>query len=173
MEVSKENFYTYLPSLCFAASELKGSSRRIFLGQLALDIGKGGRTLVSKHLGISRETLRKGIREVAKGQAQEDKFSERGRKPLEETHPALVEQIKKIVDGASQTDPDFRTTRLYTRLSPKVVLEELIKQGYQACSLPCKQTIGNLMKRLGYKRRKVAKTKPKKKLKKPMPFLNS
>ena len=75
-----------------------------------------------------------------------------------------METIKKIVDGASQTDPQFKSTRLYTRLSPQVVRNELVKRGYEASNLPCKETIGNVMKRLGYKRRKVAKTKPKKKL---------
>jgi len=129
--------------------------------------------LVTKNLGISRETLRKGIREIETGQAIEDKFKERGRKPLEETNPKLVATIKKIVDGASQTDPQFKSTRLYTRLSPQVVKTELIKRGYEAMHLPCKETIGNIMKRLGYKRKKVAKTKPKKKLKKQMPFLSS
>jgi len=134
----------------------------MFLGQLALDIGRGGRLLVSTDLGISRMTLRKGIREVQSGEAQEDKFSERGRHPMEITHPQIVASIKEIVDGASQIDPQFTSTRLYTRLSPRVVLEELEKRGYSPSELPSKGTVSNVMERLGYKRRKVAKTKPKK-----------
>jgi len=145
-----------------APSGLKGSARRMFLGQLAIDIGIGGRLLVSTDLGISRVTLRKGIGEVERGEAREDKFRERGRHLIEITHPQIVASIKEIVDGASQIDPQFTSTRLYTRLSPRVVLEELKNRGYGPSKLPSKGTVSNVMERLGYKRRKVAKTKPKK-----------
>jgi len=108
MKITEANFFDLLPSLQLAASKLKGSAKRMFLGQVALDL--------AKHLPISRQTLRKGIREVQQGVGQVDKFSERGRKPLDETNPDLIATIKKIVDGASQTDPKFTSTRLYTRL---------------------------------------------------------
>jgi len=162
MKITKENFINLLPSLKIASENLKGSVKRMFLGQVAIDLGRGGKVLVSEHLNISRQTLRKGIKEVESGEAQKDKFHERGRKPLSETNPELVSSIKKIVDAASQTDPQFKSTRLYTRLSPRTVKEKLIKQGYEESSLPCKKTIGNAMIALGYKRKKVLKTKPKK-----------
>jgi len=165
MQLTKEKFLNLLPSLRLASENLKGSVRRMFLGQLALDLGRGGRLLVSRSLKISRQTLRKGIREIQSGEVQKDKFHERGRKPLTVTNPSLLSSIKKIVDGASQTDPQFKSTRLYTRLSPKEVRTQLIKQDYKTEDLPCKATIGNAMKLLGYKRRKVGKTKPKKKIK--------
>ena len=101
---------------------------------------------------------------------KKDRFNERGRKRLEQTNPELVASIKEIVDNSSQIDPKFTSTRLYTRLSPKVVLEQLEKRGYEKEELPSKSTIANVMKRLGYKRRKVGKTKPKKKLKKQMQY---
>jgi len=162
MELTKENYEELLPSLQMASSKLKGSERRQFLGQLALDIGYGGRSLVHKTFNISRDTLRKGIREIESGESIADKFHERGRHKIEEDFPELEESVKRIVDGASQIDPKFTSTRLYTRLSPSTVLKELEKQGYAPSKLPCKSTIGNLMKRMGYKRKKVAKTKPKK-----------
>jgi len=165
MKITEANFFDLLPSLQLAASKLKGSAKRMFLGQVAIDIGKGGSSKVAKHLPISRQTLRKGIREVRRGVGQEDKFSERGRKPLDETNPSLIATIKEIVDKASQTDPKFTSTRLYTRLSAKAVKEELIKRGYEESTLPCGQTIWNYLNKLGYKRKKVAKTKPKKKIK--------
>ena len=118
MEVTRENFIKLLPSLKLASENLKGSARRMFLGQIAIDLGRGGKSLVSNYLNISRQTLRKGIREVESGEVQKDRFNERGRKPLSQTNPELVATIKKIVDAASQTDPQFKSTRLYTRLSP-------------------------------------------------------
>ena len=135
----------------------------MFLGQLALDLGRGGKTLVSQTLGISRETLDKGVGEAKSGTGQEEGFSERGRKPLEEISPELLSSIKEIVDGASQTDPQFKSVRLYTRLSANEVRNQLVNRGYKEAELPSNQTIWNKMKSLGYKRRKVAKTKPKKK----------
>lgn len=64
MKITKINFKQLLPSLELAVTYLKGSDRRMFLGQLALDLGRGGRTLVSKNLNISRTTLTKGIAEA-------------------------------------------------------------------------------------------------------------
>lgn len=166
MKVSKDNYNRLLPSLRTACSLLKGSHRRQFLGQLALDLGYGGQSLVSKSFQVGRVTIRKGIIEIKSGTSIEDKFCERGRHKTEEDHPGLAQSIRQIVDGASQTDPKFTSTRLYTRLSPGEVLNQLKKRGYSADELPCERTIGNVMKRLGYHRTKVAKTKPKKKLNK-------
>jgi len=163
MLITKENFKSLLPGLKIAASNLKGSARRMYLVQLALDLGDGGKSLVSRELGISRQTLRKGIREVESGEAQVDNFQARGRKPLEETNPGMLEHIREIIDGASQIDPKFTSTRLYTRLSAKEVRKQLLKRGYTEEELPTNQTIFNKMVSLGYKRKKVSKTKPKKK----------
>ncbi len=172
MESNKE-FLNLLPSLKYAASKLKGSHRRMFLGQLALDLKSGGKLLVSKMLGISRVTLRKGISEIESGIPQKDNFNKRGRKSLNETNPKLLEIIKEIANNASQTDPQFKSTRLYTRLSANEVRTQLIKKGYTEEELPSNQTIWNKLVDLGFKRKKVAKTKPKKKLKKQMPFLTN
>lgn len=163
MDISKENYIQMLPSLELAAESLKGSQRRMFLGRLALDIGRGGRFLISKTLNINRKTLNKGISEVNRGVGQEDRFKERGRKSIEEKMPGLLSAIKDIVDGASQTDPKFTSTRLYTRLSTTEVRKQLIERGYSDASLPSNQTLWNKLHSLGYKRKKVAKTKPKKK----------
>lgn len=163
MKVTKENLSIFLPSLKIAASNLKGSARRMFLGQLALDYGMGGRLAISNKLGISRVTLNKGIKEVETEVINEDKFSERGRKKLEELNPQLIEDIRKIGDASSQTDPQFKSTRLYTRLSVNQFRKELIKRGYKDKDLPHNETIRVKLISLGFKRRKVAKTKPKKK----------
>lgn len=162
MRITRENFESLLPSLKIAASHLKGSARRMFLGRLALDYGVGGRAIISKYLGISRVTLNKGITEVSTGIAQLDKFEERGRKKLEELNPKLIRELKEIGENSSQTDPQFKSTRLYTQLSISQVRKELLKRGYKESELPSNQTLRNKMIALGFKQRKVAKTKPKK-----------
>ncbi len=165
MRITRGNFESFLPSLKIAASSLKGSARRMFLGRLALDYGVGGRAIISKYLGISRVTLNKGITEVSTGITQLDKFEERGRKKLEELNPKLIGDLKEIGENSSQTDPQFKSTRLYTRLSISRVRKELIKRGYKKSELPSNQTLRNKMIALGFKQRKVTKTKPKKKSK--------
>lgn len=163
MKISKLNYEQLLPSLRQASKELKGGERRRFLGQLVLDIGLGGQRLVSETLGVGRDTLRKGIQELQSGIIKSDNFSQRGRFKTEDKHPAIGVSIREIVDEASQIDPQFKSTRLYTRLSAPSLRKELLNRGYKKSEIPCDGTLCNIMKRLGYKRRKVEKTKPKKK----------
>lgn len=163
MSLTRIEYDDLLPSLKIAISSLKGSAKRKFAGQLSLDLGWGGKSLVSKTLSISRKTISKGITEIETGEAIKDNFTQRGRKPLEAYNPELLRSIKKIVDGSSQIDPKFTSERLYTRLSASQVRKQLLKQGYTESELPTNQTIWNKMVFLGYKRRQVAKTKPKKK----------
>lgn len=162
MKFTKENYNQLLPSLMLASKSLKGSERRMFLGRLALDLGRGGRSLICKTLNIHKSTLSKGIKEVKSGEPIKDRFNERGRKPLDQTFPDLLNSIKEIADAASQIDPKFTSTRLYTRLSASSLRAELLNRGYSEDELPTNQTLWNKLYQLGYKRRKVAKTKPKK-----------
>jgi hypothetical protein len=162
MKVSKENFKSLLPSLKEARANLRGKPLRKFLGQLVLDLGIGGQTLVSNKLGMSRTTLRKGMKELQSGIDSPDKTGNRGRHLIEKINPELVASIIRIADGASQTDPQFKSTRLYTRLSPSSIIKELIKEGYSEQKIPCSRTVHNLLNRSGYKPQKVGKTKPKK-----------
>ena len=149
--MNKDSYLSLVASLKIACSKLKGSPRRMFLGQLALDLGHGGHSLVAKTMNVSRTTIRKGITEIKTGRPIKDKFHERGKKGLEETNPELIEAIRKIIDNSSQIDPKFTSQRLYTRLSAKAVRKQLIRQGYTNKELPCEQTIYNKMISLGYK----------------------
>jgi Rhodopirellula transposase DDE domain len=76
----------------------------------------------------------------------------------------LLRDMKAIVDSQSQTDPQFRTTRLYTRLSAAEVRRQLIAQhGYADAVLPTVQTLTTKLNALGYYPKKVAKSQPQKK----------
>jgi hypothetical protein len=101
-----------------------------------------------------------------------DAFSSRGRKRSEEHLPNLLNDLKAIVDGQSQADPQFRTTRLYSRLSAAEVRRQLIAQkGYTEDELPTAETIATKLNMLGYYPKKVAKSQPQKHCPKPMPSL--
>jgi hypothetical protein len=101
--------------------------------------------------------------EVRTGIACVDAFCLRGRLRAEEHHPTLLADLKAIVDGQSQTDPRFRTDRLYTRLSAAEVRRQLIRQkGYTDEEAPAVRTISGKLNQLGYRPTKVAKCRPKK-----------
>lgn len=97
-----------------------------------------------------------------------DNYLARGRKKIEEYQPKLLEDIKNLVDTQSQTDPTFKSQRLYTRLSAAEVRKQLIeKYGYNNEELPTSETIRLKLNNLGYKLKRVAKVKPQKKFPKP------
>src|SRR6266853_3097018 len=145
------------------AKDLKGSVRRMFMARTVQALGEGGQRLAERELGWNRGTIRKGLHELKHGIVCLDAFSSRGRKRSEEHLPNLLSDITAIVDAQSQTDPQFRTNRLYTRLTATEVRRQLIAQkGYSDDELPTAETITTKLNELGYSLKKVAKTQPQK-----------
>jgi hypothetical protein len=146
-----------------AAQALQGSERRQFMARIVKSLGYGGQSYAAKTFGWGRNTIRKGLQELVSGIPIQDNFTARGRKSAEEKFPSLLEDIRSIVDGQSQTDPTFRTTRLYTRLSAGEVRRQLIAQkGYNTAELPSEETIRVKLNALGYTLRAVQKSRPQK-----------
>ena len=145
------------------AKDLKGSARRKFMARVVQAPGEGGQRLAERELGWNRQTIRKGKREVEQGLACIDGLRLRGRKRSEEHLPNLLGDITAIVDAQSQADPQFRTTRLYTRLTAAEVRRQLIAQkGDTDEELPTAETIGSKLNQLGDFPKKVAKSQPQK-----------
>jgi hypothetical protein len=150
------------------ARSLKGSARRLFMARTVKEIGPGGQRYAARELGWHRDLIRKGTHELESGFMCLDAFSARGRKRAEAHLPTLLGDIRALVDSQSQADPQFRTTRLYTRLSAAEVRRQLIAQkGYTDDELPTVQTITTKLNTLGYFPKKVAKSQPQKKFPKP------
>ena len=157
MELSEEQKQLYMET----AKALKGSARRVFMARVAKALGSGRRA--ARELGWERETIRKGMGELESGQAIQDNFAGRGRKKAEEKLPHLLEDMRAIVDGQSQTDARFESNRLYTRLSAAAVRQALIRQkGYTNEELPSEETIRVKLNELGYQLRSVRKSVPQK-----------
>ena len=155
------------------AKSLKGSARRLFMARTVRELGPGGQARAARELHWGRMTIRKGLHELDSGLACADAFTARGRKPAEAHLPHLLRDIQALVDGQSQADPQFRTQRLYTRLTAAEVRRQLIAQkGYTDAELPTAETIGAKLNALGYYPKKVAKSRPQKKSLKPMPSLS-
>src|SRR2546429_8858359 len=89
------------------------------------------------------------------------RFQHEAASRVEDHLPNLLKDITAIVDGQSQADPQFRTKRLYTRLTAAEVRRQLIAEfGYSEEELPTAETIGTRLNDLGYYPKQVAKSQP-------------
>jgi len=144
-------------------AELKGTERRQFMAHVVSLMGKGGQRKARKELGWDRSTIRKGTRELQTGIVCIDNFSGRGRILSEDKFPALLNDIKAIMEPVCQTDPTFKSIKLYSPLTAKEVRNRLIEfKGYSADEIPSVITINRKMNQLGYRLKKTAKCRPKK-----------
>jgi Rhodopirellula transposase DDE domain len=159
MELTEETRQVYVET----AKALKGSERRLFMARVVQSFGAGGQRRAARELGWDRETMRKGLHELESGIVCLDGYAGRGRKRAEERLPNLLADIRDIVDGQSQTDARFESSRLYTRLSAAQVRQQLMAQkGYTAEEIPCQETIRVKLNTLGYRLRSVQKSVPQK-----------
>lgn len=168
IELTDELKRTYVET----AKQLRNSERRLFMARIVSALGRGGQRYAERELKWDRTTIRKGTHEWKSGIRCLDNFSARGRKRAEEHLPTLLSDIRTILDSQSQTDPTFRTTRLYTRLTVAEVRKQLLAQkGYGDEQLPCNETLRTKINAMGYRLRAVRKSQPQKKSHKPMPSL--
>ena len=150
------------------AATLTGYERRLFMARTVRDLFGGVLNRAVRALDWDDRTLRKGTHELRTGMECLDGRSGTGRPPAEVRFPNLLQDLRDIVDGQSQTDPRFQTQRLYTRLTSAEVRRQLIVQkGYLDAAMPCEETIRTKLDALGYRLRAVAKTKPKKRSPRP------
>jgi transposase len=151
-----------------AGAMAQGAGRRRYMADTleSLDLGqREAQTL----FGWGRDTIRKALHEQRTGITCWDAFSQRGRKRSEHHLPRLLEDIRDLVQEQCQTDGTFRTTRLYCRLSVATIRRQLMAhKGYSNAELPTIQTLTTKMNGLGFRLRKVAKSRPLKKSRRPM-----
>ena len=144
------------------AESLSGAERRRFMANTLNKLQLGQRQAASL-FGWGRDTLRKAGHEMRTGLTCTDAFCLRGRKPVEFHLPHLFDDLRGLVQDHLQTDPTFRTTGLYCRLSAPEVREQLIERGYTDEQLPSVQTIASKLNLLGFRLRTVVKSRPQKK----------
>ena len=130
---------------------LKGNARRLFMARTVHALGERGKPPGRQELGWNRGTIRKGQRELESGIVCLDAYALRGSKPSRRASAQLAaSDITAIMDGQSQADPQFRTNRLYTRLTATEVRRQLIAQyGYRDDALPTAETIATKLNELG------------------------
>ena len=151
-----------------AARKLTGFRRRQFQAETAIKYCQGNPRRAEQVFGWGRDAVNTGLNELRTGIRCVDDFSTRGRRKTEEQQPELVREIHALVDPQSQADPKFQTPLAYTRMTAKAVRERLAaKKGRH---VPAERTLYDILNRLGYRLRRVRKTKPQKNFPRPTPF---
>lgn len=151
------------------SAALKGSDRRLFQAKITNEYLDGNPNRAESVFGWGRNTVKLGLKELEMGYSCYVEIHERGNKRTEEKLPNLEQDIKAIVEPQSQVDPKFKTSLHYTRITAKAVRKALLAdKGYTDQELPTERTISNILNRLGYTLKRVLKTTPQKKPKRPM-----
>ncbi len=148
-----------------AAKKIKGAAKRAFMAKITQDYFDGSARKVERGLGWYRKTVEKGLKEQETGINCVDYYAARGRKKTEKKLADLENDIRDLVEQDSQVDPKFKTSFRYMRVSAKAVRKALIREkGYRDEQLPCRQTIGTILNRIGYRLKKTLKVKPLKRI---------
>ena len=148
-----------------AARKLTGYLKRDFMAKVTEDYLDGSARQAETVFGWNRHTVQLGLHERRSGIICVDDYQARGRHQSEEKLPNLEADIRSLVERHTQADPKFQSMFAYARISARAVREALIQEkGYSEAELPNRQTIGNILNRMGYRLKKTQKTKPLKKV---------
>jgi hypothetical protein len=155
-----------IADLRLAASNMTGPTRRAFEAEMTLKYCDGHPLRAEAVFGWGRQTVALGLAERRTGiMCLGAQAACSGRKRWAERQPQVAEALRQLADAQAQQDPTLRTSLPYTRLTAKAALEALSAQGYGEELLPAPSTMAEVLKRLGFRLRKVVKAKPQKKIK--------
>ncbi len=150
-----------------AAKLLTGYKRRRFQAEMAHTYCGGSARLAESTFGWGRVAVDTGLHELRSGIRCLDAFTLRGRKKTETLCPELVERVHRLVDPHAQADPKFQTPLAFTRITARAVRDALQAEPAGKDRVPCRQTVGRILNRLGYRLRRVRKARPEKKSPRP------
>ena len=123
---------------------------RLFVAGKALELGRGGVSVLSRLTGMSRVTItqgekelsgRKRLRHAASGRARE---AGGGRKKVEEVDLGLLANLRSIVEETTAGDP--MSPLKWTSKSTRTIAEELTRCGHPVSSV----TVGRCLEEMGY-----------------------
>ena len=133
---------------------LNERQRRLFLAVEARALGHGGVARVARAAGVSRPTIRQGLRELAGSDVPTERVRREGggRKSLAERDPALLTDLEALVDPDTRGDPmsPLRWTCKSTRQLAGALQERGHRVGYR--------TVAALLDQAGYSLQAAAKT---------------
>jgi transposase len=127
---------------------LNEKQRRLFLASEAKSYGRGGVSKASRLSGVSRTTIRVGIRELESGEEIDIMRVRKvggGRNYVKDNIPCIQERISEIVDGATYGSPEkvlSWTTESLRKIQGKLLSKYGIKVSFR--------TVGTILEDMGY-----------------------
>ena len=137
------------------APVLDERARRLWASAESRAIGYGGDSVVCAATGLTRQTIRKGRREIASGLELTDRIRRpgAGRPGIQKTQPGIKEELERLVDPLTRGDP---TSPLrWTCKSRAKLAAALSNRGHTVSST----TVGRLLHELGYSLQSVTKSR--------------
>src|SRR6516162_7839208 len=139
---------------------LNERQRRLWAATEALALGRGGITWAAAATGLSRMTVRAGVRELRQQEAQPDQVlaPDRvrrpggGQRPLTERDPTLRRDLERLVDPVTRGDP--RSPLRWTCKSTAKLAAALREQGHQVSARKVAQLLHDLDYQLQAPRKK-------------------
>lgn len=127
----------------------------------AIALGRGGLSAVAEATGMSRTTIRKGIREVEQdfgalaSRVAEERVRQPGAGRPQRTaeDPGLVLALRRLIEPATRGEPT--SPLLWTSKSTRKLAEQLEHQGHQVSY----RTVARLLQQLGYSLQANRKTR--------------
>ena len=151
--------------IILAAQKTKGHSRREFQAAMTIKYCCGSPRKAEDIFGWSRKAVALGLNELRSGIRCHDSLKgKNGRTLWEKRFPVAATCLEEIAAEHSQQDPTFNSTVSYTRLTAASAVKELIARNISPEQIPSNRAMNEILKRMGYKLRKVLKAKPLKKV---------
>lgn len=131
------------------APHLNEKTRRLVAAAEVYNEPYGKKGEVSKATGVSYREIRRGLKELTEKPGPDENAGAirkkgGGRKKIEETDPAILDDLKRLVDASTRGDPC--SPLLWTNKSLRKLMAELNEIGHLV-SYP---TVGALLEKLGY-----------------------
>jgi hypothetical protein len=138
-------------------------SRRQAMAEVTTILLDGKPRVAEDTFGWSRFTVSLGMNELKTGIICHNDLSLRRKPKTEEKHPKLLVDIQELMAPECHADPHLRTTLAYTNKTAASVCDALVAKGWSPEIVPSVRTMSDILMRLGYRLRSVAKTKVQKK----------
>ena len=127
--------------------ELNERQQRLWAASESISLGRGGISIVARATGLSRPTIHKGIKELARGERLAENRVRReggGRKKATQKQPELLTALNALVEPTAKGDP--MSPLRWTTKSTRHLGKALNRQGFNVSHMK----VCGLLHELGY-----------------------
>jgi hypothetical protein len=127
--------------------------RRLLLGSVAQRLGRGGIKQVAAAVGVDRETVSRGVKDLRGGPVVDGRVRAvgAGRPAVTRSVPGVVEALERLVEPVTRGDPE--SPLRWTNKSTQKLADTLTAQGFAVAP----RTVAKLLKACGYRLQANAK----------------